>query len=157
MPEGEKQSSGELQARAERKIIQDAQKKQEPQPARQAPPAVSGPATQKIIDEYKPGDWKNPEKSIWKSREATDEFYAKAYGRPPMTDEEWKEFQRIHTMPLAELVEKFGGLSFPGDLPDSPDSKTPKRRTVREVIYGILVGILPSAASSLEDKPEDKK
>jgi hypothetical protein len=74
-----------------------------------------------------------------------------------MTDEEWKEFQRIETMPLAELVQKFGSLSFPGDLPDGPDSKTPKQRTLREVIRGILVGILPSAASSLKDKPKDKK
>jgi hypothetical protein len=145
MSEGEKPSSGELQARTAEKIIPESQV------------TDNRSATQKIIEEYKPGDWKNPEKSIWKSREATNEFRAKVHGLAPMTDAEWKEFQRIETMPLPELVEKFGNLSFPGDLPDNPDSKTPKQRTVREVIRGILAGILPSAASSLKVKPEDKK
>jgi hypothetical protein len=111
-------------------------------------------------EEYKPGDWKNPEKSVWKSREKTDVFRAKVYGLPPMTDEEWKSFQRIETMSTAELVQKFGVPPSLGDLPDSPrspDSKIPKRRTLREVMRGFLVGMLAGAASSLKDKPEDKK
>jgi hypothetical protein len=121
---------------------------------------VSGSATQKILDEYQPGDWKNPEKSIWRSREATDEFYAKAYGRPPMTDEEWESFQRIETMSMAEKVQKFGIPSFIGDLPESPDkphSKTPKRRSVRGVIGSVLGGLLTGGADSRKDKPADKK
>ena len=75
---------------------------------RDAAPAVHHSATQKILDEYQPGDWKNPEKSIWRSREAADEFYAKAYGHPPMTDAEWEGLQRIFTMSPAELAQKFG-------------------------------------------------
>jgi hypothetical protein len=51
----------------------------------------------------------------WQRKDA-DEFRAKVHGLPPMTDEEWREYQRIETMSLAELVQKFGTpLPIPGD------------------------------------------
>jgi hypothetical protein len=128
---------------------------------RHAAPAMDHSATQKFLEEYKPGDWKDPEKSIWNSRERTDEFRAKAFSLPPMTDEEWKDFQRIETAPIAELLQKYGIPNNDGKfipyVPDSPDSKTPERRTFWEAIGARIAGLIGGAVQSRKDKPVDKK
>ena len=98
-----------------------------------------------------------------RTREFIDKECAKD-SLSPLTDEEWKEYQRIkriNTMPIAELIQKYGIPNNDGKfipyVPDSPDSKKAEKRTFWELIGEMVVDFLASAANYRKDTPAEKK